>query len=371
MTKVLWLSPNFNHYKARFLKHLAEDKSIKLSVLSGTGRIGSGDKELSENWNFDYQRINVSKKNFGFSLQVFKFLNKRFVDFDWILVPVEKKNFLVFIYCVYSRFWMKQKNKNVRLISYCHPLLKSGNGKTTLLDKWLTKFHYNRLDRVVFYTKDSSEWAIKKNYVDSKLAFWANNTIDTEEINNNYSFSYPLKKPKHIIFIGRLIPSKKVDTAIEYFELLQKHFGSENLILDIIGDGPESYVIEKACLKNKNIIWHGALINESKIAPIMKNGSIVFLPGDSGLSINHAFAYGRPYVTLTSKNHGPEISYISSDKNGFILDKKMITENLKIIIDLLSNETKLHEFCDYAKLKGEELSIDNWVEQIKGAFLSD
>ena len=31
------------------------------------------------------------KRIFGFSLQVFKFLNKRFVDFDWILVPVERR----------------------------------------------------------------------------------------------------------------------------------------------------------------------------------------------------------------------------------------------------------------------------------------
>ena len=63
MKKVLWLAPNFNHYKARFLNHLATDTDISLHILSGTGRVGYGDKELSNRWDFQYQQIPVSKKS--------------------------------------------------------------------------------------------------------------------------------------------------------------------------------------------------------------------------------------------------------------------------------------------------------------------
>ena len=43
--KLLWLSPNLNHYKAQFLNHLNLATDIDLTVLAGTGRKNMGDKE--------------------------------------------------------------------------------------------------------------------------------------------------------------------------------------------------------------------------------------------------------------------------------------------------------------------------------------
>tara|TARA_B100000787_G_scaffold142502_1_gene111877 strand:+ start:12423 stop:13538 length:1116 start_codon:yes stop_codon:yes gene_type:complete len=371
MTKVLWLAPNFNHYKARFLNHLARDADISLYILSGTGRVGFGDKELVEDWSFDYEKIPVSKKKFGFSLKVAKALKTQFINFDWVLIPVEKKIFFIFIYALFLRFKARLKGKQVKLISYNHPLLKSGNGRVTWLDIKITKFYFKNLDRVIFYTQRSYDWAISEKLVKPEIAYWANNTIDTLEVSKNYDFSYPKKSPKHIVFIGRLIPSKKVDVTIKYFELLQERLGNDQLILDIIGDGPDAHVVKEASSKNNQIIWHGTLIEESFIAPIMKNCSLVFLPGDSGLSINHAFAYGRPYITLKSNNHGPEISYITNNEDGMILGSNNILSNINSIEELIINEEKLHKFCDNAKLKSKEISIENWLKKIKNAFLDE
>ena len=53
----------------------------------------------------------------------------------------------------------------------------------------------------------------------------------------------------------------------------------------------------------------------------MKKASLVFVPGLSGLSINHAFAYGRPYATFSAERHGPEINYLINGVNGFIIKK--------------------------------------------------
>lgn len=369
MTKILWLAPNFNHYKARFLNHLARDPDISLYILSGTGRVGFGDKKLVKDWSFDYQQIPVSKKKFGFSLKVANALKALFVNFDWVLITVEKKIFFIFIYALFLRFRARLKGRQIKLISYNHPLLKSGNGRVTWIDTWLTKFFYSQLDRVIFYSEASCIWAINQKLIKPEIAYWANNTIDTLTVSENYNFTYPQNKPKHIVFIGRLIASKKVDVAIKYFELLQQRFESEHLILDIIGDGPDADIVISASSKNKQIKWHGALIEESYISPIMKKCSFVFLPGDSGLSINHAFAYGRPYVTMISKNHGPEISYISENKNGLILNIDRTSVNLKKMEELLINEKMLNKFCDNAKLKSSEISIENWITKIKYALL--
>ena len=71
--------------------------------------------------------------------------------------------------------------------------------------------------------------AVEKKWIDSKRAYWSNNTIDTNEVKKYYQFTYPPTKVLRILFIGRLIPSKKVDVAIKYFELLQKKFSNKIL----------------------------------------------------------------------------------------------------------------------------------------------
>ena len=360
--KVLWLAPSFNHYKARFLNHLAIRTGVDLIILSGTGRNNMGDQELDENWSFKQIKVNVPKRDFGNSKLVRQELKTIFANFDWILIPAEKKNLLLFLYAMKLR----KANKNVRLFSYNHPVLKSRNGKITSLDRLLTKFYYNNLDRVIFYTEQSHDWAIETGLINSNKAYWANNTIDNLEVQKHYVYELPPVNKQRLLFIGRLIASKRIDLLIEYFVRLKMHI--PNLQLEIIGDGPENHVV-KTAIENgcEGINWHGALVDEDKIAPIMLKSSIVFIPGHSGLSINHAFAYGRPYITLEGPSHAPELDYIDNDKNGYVLDGDF-ESNIQFITDLLVNRNKLSQFCDNSKLKGEYLSVQKWVEQIKSSL---
>jgi len=359
MIKVLWLSPNFNHYKARFLNHLAKTDAINLSIISGTGRNAMGDQELDENWGFSHFKVAANKKNFGIAKEVRKVLKKEFDNYDWVLIPAEKKNILLFLYAL----WLQFKNKKTKLFSYNHPVLKSGNGKITVLDKVLSKFFYRFLDRVIFYTEDSYTWAVQNKYINPKKAYWVNNTIDDIEVKNNYTFCVPNFKDKRIVFIGRLIPSKRIDLLIDYFAALQKSLPNKNLSLDIIGDGPDKIFVEKAMKINATINWYGTLVEERDIAPIIKKSSLVFIPGLSGLSINHAFAYGRPYITINSNGHGPELNYIQNGTNGFILNGNF-EENVDSIKELLLDNVKLNELCMNAYDKGGELSVSNWVHKM-------
>ena len=362
MYKILWLSPNFNHYKARFLNHFADHSECLLTVIAGTGR-GSkeGDKELrSKKWIFNLKNLEVSKKNFGTSLVVQKKIDEIFSVYDWVLIPAEKKNLPLFLFSLKLR----RKHKKVKLFSYNHPVLKSGRGKPSLIDKSLTWFFYYQLDRVIFYTEESCHWAVKNNYLNRKKAFWANNTIDTNEVKKFYDFSFPPENNLRILFIGRLIPSKKIGVLLEYYselkEGLKKH--GKNLKLDIIGNGPDANLIEIAGKNDKDINWYGTLVDEHRIAPIMANASFVFVPGHSGLSINHAFAYGRPYFTLKSRDHAPEIDYLQTGRNGMILGG-IKSENIKLLTDVLLDRNKLEDFCLEAKKSGEYLSVENWREQ--------
>lgn len=361
---LLWLSPNLNHYKSRFLNHLALEEAIDLCVFSGSGRQDMGDEELKEDWSFKQISTEVSKKDFGKSKLVKNKLEEIFNEFDWVMIPAEKKNIPLFLYALKLR----QRHKSVRLFSYNHPVLKSGNGKVTMLDKWITKFFYRKLNRVVFYTEHSCKWAVTHKFINADKAYWANNTVDNAEIKKYYNYQLPPKEVTTILFIGRLIPSKRIPELLSYYSEIKKAFS--NMTLDIIGDGPESEHIKTAIASDSSIVWHGTLIDEQEIAPIMKKASLVFIPGHSGLSVNHAFSYGRPYITLQGPSHAPELEYLDKGENGYVLDDNF-ESNIKTINNLLSDRAKLERFCDSAKHKGDYLSVNKWVEQMKQSLIND
>jgi hypothetical protein len=102
----------------------------------------------------------------------------------------------------------------------------------------------------------------------------------------------------------------------------------------------------------------------------MKKASLVFIPGHSGLSVNHAFSYGRPYVTLQGPSHAPELEYLDNGENGYLLDEDFET-NCHTINNLLSNRTLLERFCENANQKGEYLSVQKWVEKMKQSLIND
>ncbi len=356
--KILWLAPNFNHYKARYLNHFANAQGIDLTVLAGSGRSDPSDKELLDNLDFKSIRLEVPKYKFGWSSEIRKALKTNFKDYDWILIPAEKKNIILFLYAIVIRKWYK----NVKLFSYNHTYIKPKKGNVGIIDTLITRFFYFFLDRVIFYTEESYTKAISGKLINPEKADWANNAIDTSEIEKHYFFELPPRNPISLVFIGRLIKSKKVDFIIDYFNQISNQF-NENYILNIIGDGPEREKVIKAVSLNPNIKWHGTLVDEEKIAPIMKDASLVFVPGLSGLSINHAFAYGRPYATLSADRHGPEISYLKENENGFI-----VKNDLKKIEEFLNNRKKIEDFCIAAYETSKTLSIDIWREQIVSAL---
>ncbi len=355
--KVLWLSPTFNHYKARFLNRLA-NTDIILTVLTGTGRYEMGDKILEANWNFDEIKVDVPKQYYGRSKVVRDKLNSIFKEYDWIMIPAEKKNMQLFLYAIRLRKY----NKNVKLFSYNHPLLKSGNGKRDLLDRMVTKFFFKALDRVIFYTEKSCEWAIKQKLVDEKKAYWANNTIDSAEVDMYLEPRIDALNPPKMLMIGRLVKYRRLNKLFEYFITLKKYYPF--IELHVIGDGPEKDSIIKFQKENKGVFYYGALIAEKEISLVMNKIDYVISAGHTGLSINHSFAYKKPYIAFKDyTNHPPEYGYLDNQVNSLILSGN-IDADLKILRLYLTNKELYSELVQGVIASKSQLTIDNWVNQI-------
>ncbi len=363
--KVLWLSPTLNHYKAKFLSKLQTDYPLDITVLAGTGREGQGDPDWNEEAAFKLIQLSVLKKDFGFSANVRAELKNAIGVYDWIMIPKENKNLLLFVFALWFRYIAGSRGKKTRFFSYNHPLTLDGPRKAGLLYRLITQFYYNRLDRVVFYTEKGCQRMIDGGFIAAEKTFWANNTIDTDEIDRNYTFCLPDQNQPTILFIGRLVERKGIPMLLEYFHELKKRDELKNLKLIVIGDGPQSHIVEEASKNDSCVEWKGAITDESQIAPLMSRASLVFIPGHSGLSVNHALCYGRPFVTLGNIHQPPEIDYVRDGENGLILNGNS-KQNIDRIASLLVNFAS--EFYDSCYKTGKSLSVESWCQRMSDAL---
>jgi len=363
MNKVLWISPNLNHYKTKFLNRLCEVTSWDIEVIAG--RQISSEGHVQDKGKRKFQQINLTanKKSFQYSVTLYITLVKLLAlkRFHTVLMPMEKKHFLLIIF-----LFILKKMFCFELVSYNHPLTKN-KVRDLNVEKKITKLFFLLYNKIIFYTEESCNWAIQNNLLNEQKAFWANNTLDTEAIWRQYAFKINTSSEKTIMFIGRLIPSKRLDMLFQYFKVLKKKIPNVKLI--IIGDGPNADLVKKEAKNDQNIFWRGAIVDENRICQEMLNTHLVFLPGASGLSIVHSFCYGKPYITLKDcKSHGPEISYLEDGNNGLILDNDIIANTDRI--SSLLHDNKIYEsMCHNAFNKARELSIDNWCFSIGNAVI--
>lgn len=365
MKKVLWLSPMLNHYKARFLGRLHREYPLDITVLAGTGRTNQGDFQWREKTDYELIRVPVDKKNFGISALVRNEIKAVFDEFDWIMIPKEHKNLPLFLYLLWLRGTQSSNANQTRLFSYNHPIVTEGPKKAGLLSKMVDRFYYRNLDKVIFYTEKALKRMVETSVIAPEKAAFANNTIDTSEIDRYYQFCYPDPEKPTILFIGRLIPNKNLAVLVRYYRLLKSKPELSQLKLIVIGDGPESPIIQDAAQTDADIDWKGTITDEQIIAPLMSKATAVFIPGHTGLSVNHALCYGRPLVTFGRQHQPPEIDYISTGENGLILTGTE-EENIDRIASMLVNfEPELYDRCYKV---GRSLSVDSWCQSMYNAL---
>ncbi len=361
--ELLWIAPNLNHYKARFLNRLADRDTLRLTVLAGRGQTSLGHRNLQEKYRFRCIEVPVQKGSFAFSWIVYTAIVKavRQVRPSIVLMPAERR----FIPLIVTLSLLRRAY-GYRLVSYNHPILRSDHVKIRRRDLLVTRIVYGLYDRIIFYTEQSRDLALARNLLPEEKADYANNTLDTGSIWQEFVPEPEFHPRPHILFLGRLVKSKRLDDLFRYYGTI-KHRIPE-LKLTIIGDGPEADVVQKAAERDQDIQWTGAITSEPVIASIMKQVSVVFVPGLSGLSIVHAFAYGKPYVTLASPGHGPEIDYVVSGHNGLLLSGNLEADCVQVV-SLLQDEQRYLAMSRAARETAQRLSVDHWLTQMESALL--
>lgn len=197
--------------------------------------------------------------------------------------------------------------------------------KTDKIRLWL----YQKAKAVLLYGAQGK--GMLQPYLDDQKLFVAPNTLDTPALANiraqleaegkervkarlGYTATY------NLVFIGRLLDYKQPDWLIDLVVKLQE----KNLDVHAhwIGDGPEMERLKAKAAPHPNWFhFHGSIYEQDQIGERLFAADLMVMPGDLGLSVNHAHHLGLPVVTLkTGENgpyHGPEGAYVISGETGY------------------------------------------------------
>lgn len=217
-------------------------------------------------------------------------------------------------------------------------------------------------------------------YLDTKKIFVAQNTLDTDKLTafkNNLEklgkdrIKQELKfnKKYNLIFIGRLIKSKKPEYCINIINDYINETGDE-IMLHFVGDGEAKEEMENLVYKNKlqdNIKFYGAIYDDRVTGKLLYCSDLMIMPGYLGLSVNHSFCFECPVISLKKKKdgpfHSPEVEYVIQNKTGYLADDYNDMKNF--VIAFLKNEKKQIKFKKEINYCIENVcSIDNMIDGI-------
>ena len=224
-------------------------------------------------------------------------------------------------------------------VSYVHPYIVSR--KHNFLD-WLFMRMLNKCDASVFYMEKSKEFWRKTKLNFSKI-FVAPNTTEVVEI------SFTAEKKKDFIFVGTLYKGKGVDLLIDAFADAKAKINSD-IRLHIIGDGEEREslinIVKEKGLQG-DVVFHGAIFDETLLAQHFQTALLSFSPTQAGLSVPKSMGYGVPFVTRYDSITGGEIYHITNGINGVIYQSD--SELIDIMVDAMKNPKKFVEMGSNAK----------------------
>lgn len=361
--KVLWLAPNLNHYKARLLERLNASGQIDLVVACGARDAALGHR-YDDNVGFRLVPIGVRKRWWGCDPRVWKGVVQsiRRERPSAVLMPAEAKHLPLV-----GALSLLRRSYRFRLVSYNH----ADVGRSHRDRGWrqgLFKRILGLYDQIVFYSEPARARAVSTGLVPLSKSSYAPNTLDIESIREHVVFSPTPPTPPTILFLGRLLPKKGVKTLFDYYDRLRTTV--PGLRVEVIGDGPMREVVADRSAADPNVVWHNAISDESRIALVMSRASVVLIPGETGLGIVHAFAYGKPFLTVgdAAIAHGPEVDYLVDQRNGLSLTGRT-DDDVQKISALLNDAAALESLSVGAFETGTALYPDVWVERMCAAVL--
>ena len=159
------------------------------------------------------------------------------------------------------------------------------------------------------------------------------------------------------IYCGSLYPDKRLDLLVAAGDIV--HSRCQDFRLAVIGDGPSRSLVTDAAVTRPWLRWVGVQRGLAKAAWFRVSNAYLS-PGAVGLHVLDAFCAGLPMITTVDARHGPEIAYLQSDRNGFVVnaDAQAIAD---AYLKLLQDSDRMNRIRTAAAQDGQRYTLDNMV----------
>lgn len=221
-------------------------------------------------------------------------------------------------------------------------------------------------DAILFYTdQEVAECRAEGRVAPQKQIFALNNGLETSQISRLRQAYDPNRRPRDLLFIGRLIDKTELDLLIHALARPD----CATVTANIIGDGPHFRDLRQLAQQlgvAERIEWHGSLVVEQEIAEIANRCKIFIYPGSVGLSLLHGFAYGLPAIVHNDRwTQMPEIAAHRPGQTGTEFEVGSSSSLANAITKLLAQPNQLTAYSSQAL---ETITISYNVEDMAQRF---
>ena len=263
-----------------------------------------------------------------------------FGKFDWLPTKKNLKDFqpdiviselgLSFL----TVFWLvfAKRIYGFKLAFWTHGLEGPRKEKKMWLSDWVRKFILEQSDAVIYYTEGCEKSS--KPYLKGSRGYIATNTLDSSKLEEAWE-EVGLERCRFrnaVVFIGRLVESKRVRELLDLARLLQDRKSSVRI--QIAGGGPlESELIAEAEMCKLPVDFLGAVTKDRQKAELLGTALAGVCLGRVGLNIVDNVCFGLPLITLRKQDlasaHAPEVDYLIDGETGWMC------EDLKEVADCI------------------------------------
>ncbi|NLH77920.1 MAG: glycosyltransferase family 4 protein [Acidobacteria bacterium] len=203
---------------------------------------------------------------------------------------------------------------------------------------------------LILYSPQETRFVRRKNR--PKITY-ANNTINYREFpaiaasreDIKKEFGVPFKKTA--LFVGRMDVGggrKKPVHAIRVFNAI----ANPDYGLLLVGSGYSDRL--EGEIRGRNVMYLGEVYDPENIGicKIFKMADVFLMPGHVGLGLNQAFVLGLPVITEKGPQP-PEIHYLVSGRNGFLVEENDLDDLRSKVLRLLDDDEERARFAENAR----------------------
>lgn len=161
------------------------------------------------------------------------------------------------------------------------------------------------------------------------------------------------------LYCGSLYPDKRLDLLVAAADLVQARLPAFRLV--VVGDGPSRATLTDAAKSRPWLHWVGVQRGIDKAA-WFRTAQVYLSPGAVGLHVLDAFCAGVPMITTEGARHGPEVSYLVSGENGYIVtaDARAYAD---VVLRLLGDAAELARIRAAAARDAKRYTLDHMVQR--------